>query len=206
MRARTTRTAAPAGGIERAANVPVAERATPLTILTPLRRWWVPWVRFTWLVARMTSLVARPLLRLSFIHFAHWSLVTRWPPDRSLPRERRVRRPWMIFQTNFNGSANQYIAAFCRVVPGRIGLLYGGAWGFPGTDHAGAVERYIDNHNIAASHFYCAYPQASVTMVNTALDLREHYEAFRRRAGGIGDPRAFQAAYRRFLDDVGHLL
>lgn len=179
----------------------MVERATPLTILTPLRRWWTPWVRFIWLVAAITPLVARPLRKLSFIHFAHWSLITRWPPDRSALREAGVELPWMLFQTNYNGSAEQYIAAFCRIVPGRIGLLYRGAYGFPGAKHAGPVARYIDHNNFPASHFYSAYPRATVTMVTSALELRRRLDAFDRRSRDL-DPRSFRIAYHRFLEQV----
>src|SRR6266545_6244485 len=103
-------------------------RATPLTIISPIRWWWRPWVRFTWLVARYLPLVAAPLRRLAFIHFARWAL---------MPRRR------MLFLTSFDGSDIQYIEAFVRVVPGRINGLYGGAAGFPGPKRFGPVARYI---------------------------------------------------------------
>lgn len=192
-----------AGGGEAAPALP--DRATPLTILTPLRPWWAAWVRFTWLLAALTPLVARPLRRLSFIHFAHWSLITRWPVDRRLPAEPAAGLPWMVFQTNFNGSANQYIAAFCRVVPGRIRLLYWGAYGFPGPRHAGPVEHYIEHNSFPASHFYSAHPQASVTMITAALELRRRFHRFAAQAAAM-DAAQLAPAYRRFLGQVQSLL
>src|SRR6478609_6433866 len=97
-------------------------RATPLTILSPVPWWWAIWVRFTWLVARLTSRVTAP------------------PRDRAAPRS-------MLFLTSFDGSGIQYIEAFVRVVPARINGLYWGAKGFPGPRRFGPVNDYIEAHS-----------------------------------------------------------
>ena len=97
-------------------------RATPLTILSPVPWWWAIWVRFTWLVARLTSRVTAPLRALSFIHFARWALIERWPADRQTPRDRAAPRS-MLFLTSFDGSDIQYIEAFERVHPTRLQRL-----------------------------------------------------------------------------------
>jgi hypothetical protein len=165
-------------------------RATPLTIISPIRWWWKPWVRLTWLIARHTSTVAAPLRRLSFIHFARWAL---------LPRRR------MLFLTSFDGSDIQYIEAFVRVVPGRINLLYGGAKGFPGAARFAPVAQYIGDHSHPVDHFWMAHPDASTRMVSQALALAELYERFEPRLH-TDDPKHFAREWRAFLSRAQELL
>src|SRR3954462_1060477 len=153
-------------------------RATPLTILRPVPWWGARGVNFRWLAARLTSRVTAPLRALSFIHFARWALIERWPSDRQTPRDRAAPRS-MLFLTSFDGSGIQYIEAFVRVVPGRINALYWGAKGFPGPKRFGPVARYIDDHSHAVDHFWMAYPEASTTMVSQALELQAAYEVAR---------------------------
>ena len=159
-------------------------RATPLTIISPIRWWWRPWVRFTWLVARYLPLVAAPLRRLAFIHFARWAL---------MPRRR------MLFLTSFDGSDIQYIEAFVRVVPGRINGLYRGAKGFPGPRRFGPVARYIEDHSHPVDHFWMAHPEASTRMVSQALALVSAYDLFESRLDGADDAQAFAREWRLFL-------
>ena len=158
-------------------------RATPLTVLSPIPRWWALWIRLSWPIARRVPLVAAPLRRLSFIHFARWALVSR----RSL-----------LFLTSFDGSDIQYIEAFVRVVPGRINGLYRGATGFPGPRRFGPVARYIYEHNHTPEHFWMAHPEASTRMVSQALALAQLYAAHEARLDGA-DAKQFAREWRRFL-------
>ena len=158
-------------------------RATPLTVLSPIPWWWALWIRLSWPIARRVPLVAAPLRRLSFIHFARWALV----PRRSL-----------LFLTSFDGSDIQYIEAFVRVVPGRINGLYRGATGFPGPRRFGPVARYIYEHNHTPEHFWIAHPEASTRMVSQALALARLYAAREARLDGA-DAKQFAREWRRFL-------
>ena len=139
-------------------------RATPLTILSPVPWWWAWWIRFSWLLAPRIPFVTRPLRRLSFIHFARWSVISRWPADRQTPCDRAAPRS-LLFVTSFDGSDIQYIEAFVRVVPKQINGLYFGAKDFPGSRRFGPIKRYLDDHEHPVGHFWMAYPDASTTMV-----------------------------------------
>ena len=175
----------------------------PLTILSPVPWWWALWIRFTWMVARMTPLVAAPLVKLSFIHAARWGLIARWPPDRAARRDRAAPRS-LLFLTTFDGSDVQYIEAFVRVVPGRILGLYWGARGFPGVRHSRAVERYIYSHSHPVGHAWAAHPEATVTMKRQALALSaEHRAARARLARGHG---RLRSEWERFATRAQSLL
>jgi hypothetical protein len=179
---------------------------TPLTVLTPVPLWWSLWVRFTWLVARLTGgLVQRPLRALSFIHFAHWSLVRRWPGDPAVAPDRAAPRT-LVFLTTFDGSSIQYIESFVRVVPVQIEGLYGGARGFPGPFRFRPVARYIDEHRHPVDHCYAAHPDATTTSIAQALELRERFAAFERRTAGAAGNERFAREWERFLTDVQDLV
>ncbi len=174
----------------------------PLTILSPVPWWWAIWIRGTWVVARITSLVASPLQRLSFIHAARWGLIGRWPVDRAARRDRAAPRS-LLFLTTFDGSDIQYIEAFVRVVPGRILGLYGGARGFPGVAHSRAVERYIAEHSHPVGHAWSAHPEATVTMKRQAVALRAEHARARERLARGG---ALRAEWERFATRAQTLL
>ena len=159
-------------------------RATPLTLISPIPRWWSFWIEFTWLVAKRSARVEKPLRDLEFIHFARWTL---------LPGRRRL-----LFLTTFDGSSIQYIDAFVRVVPERIMGVYWRATGFPGARRFGPVKEYIDTHSHPVDHFWAARPDASTRMVNQALALAELYGRFEPRLDGAG-PQAFGREWRAFL-------
>ena len=171
---------------------------SPLTLLSPVPWWWALWIRVSWPLARLTGFVAAPLQKLSFIHAARWGLIARWPPDRAARRDRGAPRS-LLFLTTFDGSAVQYIEAFVRVVPCRIMGLYGGAKGFPGVRRSRPVERYIREHSHPVDHFWCAHPDATVTMKRQALALTAHYDAY------LASDRS-DAAWRRFTIQAQTLL
>jgi hypothetical protein len=178
---------------------------TPLTVLSPVPLWWSLWVRLTWLVAAVTrGVVQRPLRDLSFIHFAHWSLVRRWPRDPAVSTDRVAPRT-LVFLTNFDGSDIQYIDAFVRVVPAQIAAVYAGARDFPGPFRFRPVTRYIETHTHAVDHFYAAHPEATTTAIGQALELHTRFAAFEKRVAGAGDAR-FAAEWQRFLTEVQDLV
>ena len=178
---------------------------TPLTVLTRVPLWWSLWVRFTWLVAAITGgLVQKRLRDLSFIQFAHWSLVSRWPRDPAVSADDAAPRT-LVFLTNFDGSDIQYIDAFVRVVPDQIEALYGGARGFPGPRRFRPVAKYIADHSHAVDHFYAAHPEATTTAIGQAVLLRELFAEFERRAAGADDE-AFAREWATFLTAVQGLV
>jgi hypothetical protein len=178
---------------------------TPLTVLTPVPLWWSLWVRFTWLVAALTGgLVQRRLRDLSFIHFAHWSLVSRWPRDPAVSPDEAGART-LVFLTNFDGSNIQYIDAFVRVVPDQIEALYRGARGFPGARRFRPVAKYIADHSHRVDHFYAAHPEATTTAIGQALELRARFDDFERRVAGASDER-FAREWETFLTEVQDLV
>jgi hypothetical protein len=179
------------------------QRAQAVTIISPVRRWWALWLRITWPLADRTSLVKRPLVRLSFIHFAHWSLVRRMPAGarggRPLPH------PYLLFQSNFDDDLYAYVDAFSLVVPLRMRAMWQGVFRFPGPRPVDRFLSFIVSRTTPVQHYYCAYPEASSSMITRALCLSERHRRFAADTAQLDDEE-FAARCGRFLSDNQLLL
>ncbi len=87
-------------------------RTRAMTVFTPIRPWYRPpggtlWVRMVFWFARRSLRRPNTIQELSFIHFARWGILRRIP-DHGQPRE-RLRQPLLMFQSNYNGTFDQYI-------------------------------------------------------------------------------------------------
>lgn len=178
-------------------------RISAITIVSPVRRWWAAWLRASWKLARRNPLIIRPLVELGFINFAHWSLVDRVPARGSRRSSRRLRQPYILFQSNFNGDPDLYIDAFSLVVRGRLWLMWAGAYRYPGARPTARFREFIHARAVPsdAYHFWAAYPDASSRMVVSALELDRELRRFARAAAEL-PPEDFAPAYRRFLSGV----
>jgi hypothetical protein len=164
------------------------KRPQDATIISPVRRLWWLWLRLTWPFAdRSRTLIKRDAIRLGFIHFAHWSLVTRMPPCAPIGSAVRLPYPYLLFQSNFDDDLNAYIDAFALVVPRRIQGMWGGAYQFPGTRPVDGFVRFIDDRNITSAYYYSAYPEASASMIRAALKLDARLSCFISMTERLGD-------------------
>jgi hypothetical protein len=183
----------------------VCGRAVALTTLSPMRRWGEIRLRLRfWVRRRLPASVrrhkARPLLKLSFIHFAQWAFIRHLPATEGREAE-SLGATYMLFETNFNGGFDAYIDAFSYVIPRRMTQIFGGCYGFPGPKPSGPFKSYIDRHAFEAAHYYSAYPHATVTMVTSALQVAEHLATFTEQTRGM-DAEQFAARWREFITEV----
>ena len=182
-------------------------RVSALTTFNAVGPFAAPVLRIGFLLAR-SNLLARLYIGkmfpgLSFIHVARWVLV------RDIPSagggRTRLRPPYLLFETNFNGSFDQYIDAFAYILTSRIANIWRRSYGFPGPTPAGPFKAFIRRQEFEASHYYAAYPEATATTVLHALLLRPRLRVFAREAEGL-DPETFALRYARFLTDVQRLI
>jgi hypothetical protein len=83
--------------------------------------------------------------------------------------------------------------------------FWGSSYGFPKPLPTGPFKDYIQVNETEADHYYCAYPDATSTMIQRALELDDKLAPLKLAAERM-DPDAFRAAYRSFLTDVQHCL
>jgi hypothetical protein len=80
-------------------------------------------------------------------------------------------------------------------------FFWGSAYGFPKPLPTAPFKRYIKCHEIEASHFYSAYPEATTTMVLDALELKKKVDAFGARTAQA-TPEQFAAAWGQLLTET----
>jgi hypothetical protein len=180
-------------------------RATAITVLTPVKPFGTLKLRLVFFAAAHLPWLNTKLVRLSFIHFARWTIITQLPHNGPPQPQEHLRHPYLFFESNFNGTWDEYIDAFSEVVPERMTAIWGSSYGFPGPRPVGPFKDYIRRNDLDVAHFYAAYPQATTTEVLSALDVARAHEAFERTALELDDA-AFARAWQQLLTDVQHHL
>ena len=171
--------------------------ATAITVITPIKRggplvlWLVFWA------GRNVKRTLEKLEKLSFIHFARWAVIKRFPDEHG---GERLNHPYLLFESNFNGAWEQYIDAFSEVVAFRMKAIWGTSFGFPGPLPVEPFKAYIRHNEFVANHYFSAYPGATTTEIISAERVEGALEELRGSAGG--DAEAFGAAYAAFLTKV----
>jgi hypothetical protein len=173
-------------------------QAIAITVFSSVKwigRLWLPLV--FWIATHLPKSTGT-LGRLSFIHFARWTLVRRIPYNGPPQRQETMTYPRLFFESNFNGGWQEYIDAFSHILTKGMKLFWGTSYGFPQPLPTGQFKEYIKENELEASHFYSAYPEATTTMVLAALELAPAFDAFKRQSAG--KPAAeFAEAWREFL-------
>lgn len=176
-----------------------------ITVFSPLK-WWGPlWLKLAFLLTPLFRKVTGTLAALSFIHFARWSIVKRIPQNGPPQEPERLNYRYLFFESNFNGSWEQYIDAFSNILGPAMKAYWGSSYGFPGPVPVGPFKRYILRNEFAANHYHSAYPEASTTMIDASFELRAEFADFHRRARGL-PPDRFEAEYREFLTKMQRYL
>jgi hypothetical protein len=173
-------------------------KATAITVLTPLRRGGPELLSVVFWAGRNIKATLRKLETLSFIHFARWAVIPRFPDGGA---GERLGHTYLLFESNFNGTWDQYIDAFSEVVPLRMKAIWGSSFGFPGPLPVDPFKEYIRRNEYIANHYWSAYPGATTTEIVSAGRVESALEALCRRAPGL-DPDDFRAAYDRFLASI----
>jgi hypothetical protein len=174
-------------------------RAQAVTVISPVRRWWAVWLRLSWPGADRMALIKRPLVRLAFIHVAHWALVAKIPSQAPGRGARRLPYPYLIFHSNYNDDLDAYIDAFALIVPWRMRLMWHGIYGFPGPRIVDRFVEFVERHATPVQHYYCAYPDGSSRMIAQALELSDRHRSLVQAAASLSD-REFAAAWERFVE------
>jgi hypothetical protein len=176
----------------------VEGKATAITVITPVKPWGPPLLALVFWAGRHLAFTLKKLQQLSFIHYARWAVIPRFPDG---AEGERLHHTYLFFESNFNGTWDQYIDAFSEVVPARMRAIWGTSYGFPGPIPVEPFKDYIRRNEYVANHYWSAYPGAAATEIISADRVARALDAFRRRSAGMS-PDAFAAAYARLLTDV----
>ncbi|MGH2918334.1 MAG: hypothetical protein ACRDLS_07015 [Solirubrobacteraceae bacterium] len=180
-------------------------QAIAITVFSTIKWWGRPFLPVLFAVTKRVPKLTVTLVQLSFIHFARWSVIKQLPYNGPPQRKGRFRYPHMYFESNFNGGWEEYIDAFSHILTSGMAGFWGSSYGFPKALPTAPFKQYIQHNETEASHYYSAYPDATVTMVKGALDIDRNLAPLKRSAEGM-DPDAFEAAWKRFLTKSQHAL
>jgi len=180
-------------------------RAIAMTVINPIKPGRSAVLRFNFWVSRRFPVLLARLKKLSFIHFLRWTIVEEFPYN-GPPQEREdLKYKYLFFVSNYNGYWMQYIDAFYRVLPDQMDWIWGNAYFYPKGSPPGATKRAIQRLELTASHYYSAYPEASATMIQSALELKRQFDAFAAGVEGAGAD-DLDRRYRRFMADAQRYL
>lgn len=171
-------------------------RATALAVILPLKRggrlWLIPWLGALRRSRRLRRWAFRELDGLQFIFAIRWALLApyergrwrRWPPMVS-PDQR-----WhLLFESNFDGDWDEYLANFAGVIPrGLASLVWVGA-GYTGLTSPDLFKRYAKLHDHLPEHYVSGYPRLSANDIRQELVARYGPAVVRafERDGYVGD-------------------
>lgn len=175
-------------------------QAIAITVFSSVRWWGRLWLPLVFWFASHVPKSAGTLARLSFIHFARWTLVRAIPYNGPPQQHEDVRYPRLFFESNFNGGWEEYIDAFSHILTRGMKIFWGSSYGFPEPLPTGPFKSYIKEHELEASHFYSAYPQATTTIILAAQELAPAFAAFSDRVRGASADR-FAQEWQSFLTE-----
>lgn len=172
-----------------------------MTVFTPIRPRLVWLSRLGYRIVNHLPWFVGTLRKLSFIHFAQWSFVNDLPFNGAPQRRERLRYTYLYFESNFNGTTEDYLDAFAYALPMRIRSTWSGSFGFPGPLPTEPFKKYVGDNDFKADHYYSAYPDASTTEILAALRLHKRWTAFQAESAEL-TAEQFAFAYRRLVRDV----
>jgi hypothetical protein len=176
-------------------------QAIAITVFSTVKWWGRPWLSAVFVAPKLLPPAIGTLRRLSFIHFARWSLVTEIPFNGAPQPRVKLRYPHLYFESNFNGGWEEYIDAFSRILTRGMGLFWGSSYGFPKALPTGPFKNYIKQNEMEASHFYSAYPEATTTQIEQAIKLDAALQPLIERAPTMR-PEQFAAAFSQLLTEA----
>jgi hypothetical protein len=78
----------------------------------------------------------------------------------------------LLFASTFDGDWDVYINDFATIIPDQIDFDFEEVEGYPGI-HSPNIKDFIVKHQVSATSFYSAYPNATVRDVWKALKIKD---------------------------------
>ena len=185
----------------------ISGKAYAMNVITP-----IPWWKAVWQLGAFKFVTTFPsnlkgLINLSLIHYARWTIIGRdsFPHlDKSQPKE-DLHYSYMMFESNFNGSWDQYIDSFSFAIPEGLDLFWRFNVGYPKSIPLHGFYDYIRFNQVENDHFYNAYPCAASNDVKSASALFDNLKSFTQSSLDLPDEEFLEAYNSLLLDNQQHL-
>jgi hypothetical protein len=173
-------------------------KAYAMNVITPQKRWKsiILNAAFKLLTIRFTQ---KDLRDLSFIHFARWTIIpaTGFPKFPEQTRVDETKFDYLLFESNFNGSWNEYVDAFNAALAFKLNLVWYWSENFPGSVPLSPFKAYIEHNQKYNDYYYVAYPGSTVSDVKNAIDVTDAFETLAEQVHSSDED--FDRAYLKFL-------
>ena len=93
-----------------------------------------------------------------------------------MQKSETLQSDYMLFESNFNGSWNEYIDAFHSVLSCKLNLVWVWSDNYPGSIPLTPFKRYIDHNQLYNDYYYIAYPGSSLQDIKNALALTRAFD------------------------------
>ena len=184
----------------------IAGKVYAMNVITPIRGRWLYLNKVIfWSVKAIFAKKLLGLLTLSLIHYARWVVIkpNQFPHlDPSQPKE-DLKYSYMIFESNFNGSWEQYVDSFHSCIPSGLDLLWFKNVGFPKSSPLTPFYKYINHNQIWTGHYYSAYPMAASNDVKAGAKVMNHLQKLGKKAASVS-AEEFQQSYNEMLLELQH--
>ena len=175
----------------------VEGKATAITVVTPVRHGGRFLLAMVFFVGRHVTSTLEKLQQLSFIHYARWAVIRRFPDG---GRASGSATPTCSSRATSTARGTSTSTRSPRSSPAHEGDL-GHVVRLPGPLPVEPFKAYIRKNEYVANHYWSAYPAATTTEIISAQRVAQRARRLPQR---VGRPRpdAFAAAYRSLLTDV----
>jgi hypothetical protein len=169
-----------------------------INVLTPMRRWKTYLLKAAFILFTIRAMQWE-LRRLSFIHFARWTVIhpKQFPRFPAQDKSEQLKYSYLLFESNFNGSWNEYIDSVHSVLAFKLNLVWLGSEKFPGSVPLVPFKKYIKANQIHNDYYYMAYPGSTVSDVKNAAIVSREFDVLASQVGSSDEE--FFRAYIAFL-------
>jgi hypothetical protein len=180
----------------------IAGKAYAMNVITPIPWWKAIWQKAAFCFVGLFPSFLKGLINLSLIHYARWTLIGRnsFPHLAPSQPQEDLHYSYMMFESNFNGSWDQYIDSFSFAIPSGLDLFWRYNVGYPKSIPLHDFYDYIRFNQVETDHFYNAYPCASANDVKSATRLFNNLKHFTDTSLPLNDD-DFLHAYNKLLQE-----
>jgi hypothetical protein len=114
-----------------------------------------------------------PLSRVEGTHFARFVLLGPQLTDLGQAAPDHLDVPYLLFTSNYCGSAEQYLKALCDGMGPDADQIWGECAGYPGVKEPRRFEDWFRRHSFTTQYFVAGYPPRSVPEVCRSVRLRD---------------------------------
>jgi hypothetical protein len=168
-----------------------------INTVSPLKCWRTLWLKAVLAYGRtpLGAITSAPLVKMRVIALGRWTLL----PSRERPR-------YLMFETNWSGAEQSYIADFATVMPSQWRSIWNNTANFPGPLPTTRLLAHIDTVDWGADHYWSDYREYATThTIVNALELQDKLEKLIDRTRGAS-PSEFATEWARFSTDAQALL